>query len=123
MKGSYMLIIEVEKDKVLGIGKLGGIAFKKGYYAYVGSTLGGLEARVMRHKRKEKRLHWHIDHLLLNASVVGAICIESDERLECPLALRLGKTFHSVPSFGCSDCKCPSHLFYSASLPDLINWE
>ena len=31
--------------------------------------MGGLDARVARHLRAEKKLHWHIDYLLERASV------------------------------------------------------
>jgi len=42
MKGSYILLIKLDEDKDIQIGKLGNISFKKGYYAYVGSALNGL---------------------------------------------------------------------------------
>ena len=47
MKGSYCLIINVEKDTKIKIGKkLGIINFKKGCYVYVGSAMNSLESRV-----------------------------------------------------------------------------
>ncbi|RLF60544.1 MAG: GIY-YIG nuclease family protein, partial [Thermoplasmata archaeon] len=64
MKGSYVLIINLKKEKEIEIGRLGRILFNKGYYAYVGSGLNNLEKRVGRHLRKNKKKKWHIDYLL-----------------------------------------------------------
>ena len=119
MKGSYILLIEVENDREIEFRKLGKIRFKKGFYAYVGSALNGIEARVKRHLRKEKRLWWHIDYLLSEAVIREVICVESDRREECSIARNLEKQFDSIKGFGCSDCKCPSHLFFSKNLEDL----
>lgn len=44
---------------------------------------------------------------------------ETNKRLECQLAQRVGKVFQSFPGFGSSDCRCPSHLFFSEELPAL----
>jgi Uri superfamily endonuclease len=113
MKGSYVLVIRVEKPKTVRVGRLGPVDFRQGYYAYVGSALNGLEKRVQRHLRPGKKLHWHIDYLLENAEVVEVCRIESPVRLECRIAKRLSPALESVRGFGCSDCRCPSHLFYS----------
>jgi Uri superfamily endonuclease len=43
----------------------------------------------------------------------------TNERLECQLAKGLGYAFHNYPGFGSSDCRCPSHLFFSEELPVL----
>ncbi len=111
MKGSYVLLIKLKKDKDIKIGKLGNISFKKGYYVYVGSALNGLEQRINRHLRQEKKLHWHIDYLLQNAEIIETFYRESNKNEECILAKSF-KHFQSIKGFGCSDCKCNSHLFY-----------
>ena len=67
IKGSYLLIIKLQDDKKILVGKLGKIAFKKGYYVYVGSAMNGLEQRLQRHLRSQKKFHWHIDYLLNQA--------------------------------------------------------
>ena len=98
MKGSYCLIINVEKDTKIKIGKkLGIINFKKGCYVYVGSAMNSLESRVKRHLSDNKKKHWHIDYLLLNKNSKIEKIIENEE---------------SIADFGCSDCKCHSHLIY-----------
>ena len=64
MLGTYVLLIELATAATIQVGRLGMLAFAKGYYAYVGSALGGLEQRIDRHLRTEKKLFWHIDYLL-----------------------------------------------------------
>ena len=55
MKGCYCLIIEVNENQYLKIGKKLKIDFKKGYYVYVGSAMNNLESRVKRHLSKTKK--------------------------------------------------------------------
>lgn len=103
--GGYCLIMRLNKNKAIKIGKLGKIGFKKGYYIYVGS--GGF-ARVRRHLSREKKLKWHIDYFLIEAKIIDVIYIKD----ECNVARQLAKRFPSITGFGCSDCSCKSHLFY-----------
>jgi Uri superfamily endonuclease len=123
MKGSYILIIEIDQDKDIQIGSIGKITFKKGFYAYIGSALNGLEQRIERHVRKEKRLHWHIDFLLEHGKVVDVYYKEGLDREECVIANILHVKFKGITNFGCSDCKCKSHLFYGelTEIRELIN--
>jgi Uri superfamily endonuclease len=114
MKGSYILIIKLKDKKTIQIGKLGKIHFKKGFYVYVGSALNGLEQRINRHLRKTKKKHWHIDYFLDFAEVIDTIYKESETREECNIAIELDKQLVSIPGFGCSDCRCKSHLFYGS---------
>jgi len=117
MKGTYILIIRLEKDQSIKIGSLGSISFSKGYYFYVGSAFGksvSIESRVSRHLSKNKKLRWHIDYFLMNenAQVIDALVFEG-KKIECKLAKKLSKNFVSIKKFGCSDCSCKSHFFYS----------
>jgi Uri superfamily endonuclease len=112
MKGSYVLVLQLSKDREITVGKLGTLLFKKGYYVYVGSALNGLEHRLQRHLRNEKRLHWHIDYLLAYASIVDIFFREGDTREECAIAHSFASSLISIPHFGCSDCSCKSHLFF-----------
>lgn len=52
MKGSYILLVDLPEQEVIPVGKLGLIAFSKGFYAYVGSARGGVAAKVKRHLKK-----------------------------------------------------------------------
>jgi len=112
MKGSYILLIENKSDQNIKIGKLGNIFFKKGFYIYIGSAMNSLEARINRHKSSEKKLHWHIDYLLEKTNIVDVYYKESSDKEECSIAKQFSKDFDIIPGFGCSDCKCKSHLFY-----------
>lgn len=64
LKGIYTLVITLTTSATIRAGKLGNISFPEGYYAYVGSALNGLEARIARHLKEDKLLHWHIDYFL-----------------------------------------------------------
>jgi Uri superfamily endonuclease len=124
MKGTYVLIIENHTDTEIEIGKIGLIAFKRGFYAYVGSALAGLEQRIKRHLRdigNNKKLHWHIDYLLANPAleINEVVCTKMEERKECEIAANINQHLESIACFGCSDCSCTSHLFFSANLAEL----
>ena len=119
MKGTYVLLIHVPFSLIIPVGDLGSIHFKAGYYAYVGSALGGLEHRISRHLREQKRVHWHIDYLLSRSRIVDVVFAETVDRKECAIANRLKERLSSVRGFGCSDCKCSSHLFYHPDLAHL----
>jgi Uri superfamily endonuclease len=121
MKGSYIIYVEVTHDRSIRIGSLGSVSFKKGFYAYVGSAMNGLSGRIMRHLRKDKKLHWHIDYLLRKARIRAVHIRPSGKKEECALAQKFASRFTGIVGFGCSDCKCASHLFYSKSLDDLRN--
>lgn len=115
MKGIYVLLIRVRDDASIDVGKLGTIEFSAGFYAYVGSALNGLDGRIKRHLRINKKRHWHIDYLLEVATIEEVIYAETEESLECELADSLAE-LEVVEQFGSSDCKCKSHLFFSKSL-------
>ena len=112
MKGSYLIIAEMDANKRVPIGKLGEVEFSKGFYVYVGSALNGLEQRIQRHLRENKKTHWHIDYLLKHATVTDVFYKEDNVREECIIAKKFEGTLPSILGFGCSDCKCKSHLFY-----------
>ncbi len=107
-------MVSVPRNMSIQIGKKGRKSFKKGLYAYVGSALGpgGLRARILRHLRKEKKKFWHVDYLLEKSTVDEVIIIESNKKLECFIAGKLAENgLEMIENFGCSDCRCPSHLF------------
>ena len=112
MKGSYILVIKLRLDKEIQIGKLGKIHFKKGFYIYVGSALNGRENRINRHIKKTKKKHWHIDYFLDFADIIDIFYKERETKEECNIAATLDKQLSIIPCFGCSDCRCKSHLFY-----------
>ena len=114
MKGIYVLIIQIQQAICLNIGALGELAFPAGLCAYVGSAQNNLELRVARHKRRAKRLFWHIDYLLNNeaATIINAYYMKGDKTQECNVAdLIFQSGGKPISGFGCSDCRCVSHLF------------
>jgi Uri superfamily endonuclease len=115
--GAYALLFSLSQDEQIEVGRLGTVHFPRGQYGYVGSAMGsgGLDARIARHLRAEKKRHWHIDYLLKRADVAGALEFESPTRIECTLSdalTRGGASTTPAPSFGSSDCRCRSHLHY-----------
>ncbi|MDI6819512.1 MAG: GIY-YIG nuclease family protein [Candidatus Hodarchaeaceae archaeon] len=120
MRGTYALLVHVPYDLAVSVGELGTLSFNAGYYAYIGSALGGLKARVGRHLRAEKRPHWHIDFLLARSRAVDIVAAPSRTRRECAVAGELAKKLQSVRGFGSSDCACQSHLFYSPDFNELL---
>lgn len=81
--------------------------------------MNSLEKRIERHLKDEKKKHWHIDYLLDMTKVENVIFGESEKRKECDIAKKLSNEFSSVQNFGCSDCKCDSHLFYHEKISKL----
>ncbi len=117
MKGIYCLFIHLQKDTHIKIGSLGRLFFPQGFYIYVGSALNNLEKRIQRHRKKDKKMHWHIDYFLQHATITNILTIETGDKLECSIAhlLSLIPSVQEIPNFGSSDCQCPSHLFYFPS--------
>lgn len=113
-KGIYCLVFKNPACAVR-VGALGPLTFTRGWHIYVGSALGsGGLARLARHvslsNEKDKRPKWHIDYLSCSDhfDLWYTIHALTADRLECRLAETLGAPF--VVAFGCSDCRCPSHL-------------
>ena len=116
--GIYTLILSLPGAEQIAVGSLGGIHFPNGFYSYTGSARGpgGLKrldrhAAVMAGKSLTRR--WHIDYLLPRCQWLQEVVTRTDLDLECPIARSIGERLLSVPRFGCSDCRCASHLHYS----------
>ncbi len=120
-RGIYALVLE-NSHCVVRIGALGVREFAAGRHVYVGSAQGsGGLARARRHVRlalhRDRPPRWHIDYLLLDPHFTPAAVVTAatDRDCECDLARAVGGAY--VPGFGCSDCACPSHLFYRSGDP------
>lgn len=112
--GVYVLWLYLPQTTSVAIGKLGEFLFDQGVYAYVGSAQRNLEQRVARHRRLDKKLHWHIDYFRAKAHFLGtALFFDQPREAECLLTkelLKIPGTFYPVPGFGASDCSCRSHF-------------
>ena len=115
VKGSYILLIQLPEEQTIKAGSVLDTYFPTGYYAYVGSAMGGLKPRLNHHLKENKKPHWHIDYLLQKASIHGVIVCQTKDRAECIIAQALSHQFNSILGFGSTDCHCRSHLFFSAN--------
>jgi sugar fermentation stimulation protein A len=120
--GVYALVFALAQAATLGVGRSRAERFVAGYYVYVGSALGGLAGRLRRHLGDARRRHWHVDALLDAAPVIEIWYIATGERIECAWAECLRQAPGLAPTlfcFGATDCRCATHLFYSATRPTL----
>jgi len=111
----YQLFLELPGPVRIEVGRLGTFDFPAGRYIYTGSALNGLEQRIARHRRKGKKLHWHIDYLLRYARIEQVHTVHTRRKRECEInrkTMRAPEAKVVVKGFGSSDCKCPSHLVY-----------
>jgi Uri superfamily endonuclease len=125
-RGVYTLVLRLDDDLRARVGSLGKLSFRRGYYSYTGSALGkgGLK-RVQRHLQivqgKKATRRWHIDWLLPLTCPEEVILTFTTERLECRIAGRIGDRLEPIPGFGCTDCRCPSHLHFSFSREEMLD--
>lgn len=107
---TYQLLIEIARPLRVRIGALGPVSFAPGQYVYTGSARRNLEARIARHLGAQRRLHWHIDYLL----VTQGVRVLGVRRLADPECEVNAATCGSMPvaRFGASDCRarCGAHL-------------
>ncbi len=116
-KGSYILILKLEKD--LKITRPKEITLKPGYYAYVGSAMNSLTGRIKRHLLKNKKIHWHIDQLTTQARIIGVYMFVG-KKIEKEMSEFFGRYLKGIKGFGSSDIQTHSNLFYSPSVREII---
>lgn len=109
---TYQLEIVLAAPARIAVGRMGVYEFPAGRYIYTGSAKRSLEARIARHLRRDKRLHWHIDYLLASPSA-SVRQVHRSGLAECTLNQQTAGTL-LVAGFGASDCRqgCGSHLKY-----------
>jgi Uri superfamily endonuclease len=114
LRGAYALIAELGCCLAVAPAGKPAVVLEPGFYLYAGSALGagGIVARLSRHFRRGKALHWHIDRLTEAAASLSAHAFPAG--CECAIVkkfLRMDGVGVPVPGFGSSDCRrCPSHL-------------
>jgi Uri superfamily endonuclease len=111
--GVYCLVLWLPRPRCITLSRIGTCRLDRGWYVYTGSAKRNLLPRLLRHLRRRKRFHWHIDHLRAVASVQqiwvwpwspGGECRTNRGVRHMP-----GASF-PVKSFGASDCRCVAHL-------------
>jgi sugar fermentation stimulation protein A len=114
-KGVYLLILMLNTNQRIIVGKLKQTEFAPGIYLYIGSARNGLLGRIARHLRKEKKIFWHIDYFLQKAKI-KEIWVRNNYFDECQILNEAKNTLKNscfpAKKFGSSDCRCPSHLIY-----------
>lgn len=65
-------------------------------------------------------MHWHIDYLLERVTSLEAWVSYEAKHLEHEWAEILFEEPEMTPfqGFGCSDCRCFTHLFFTSELPN-----
>ncbi len=118
-RGSYLVLLRMDRERTLTIGALGDVHFSPGFYLYVGSAMRNLSVRVARHRRDgRKRPHWHIDYLRESTTFVDTYAIREPWRRETDIVATLRPlAAGDVPGFGASDSPLPSHLLYFRNDP------
>ena len=117
-RGAYLLVLHLPEVTEIAVGGLGTVQFEAGWYCYAGSAMTNLDARMARHKRLRKRLHWHIDYLRAHATEADAFPIRASQRHEDDLARACAGVYAPVaPGFGATDAPASTHLFYTGADP------
>ncbi len=119
--GVYGVLFEISQQLAVPTGRLGVRTYPVGWYAYIGSAMGGISGRIRHHLRTHKRPRWHIDYLLPHGEVSEVVVAETHRRVECLLAAFLAQRFQVVQRFGSSDCRCAGHLFWSEARAPLLD--
>jgi Uri superfamily endonuclease len=116
--GVYILILRLPRPSTIKIGSLASTRLKAGWYAYVGSAWGsgGVLRRTDRHKRCEKKKHWHIDYIREYAEIIEIWFSHVDATFEHNWSKHLARLeWVEVPLANCGsmDChqNCPTHFF------------
>jgi len=123
--GTYTLVLERTSGGTVEVGALGAVPFPAGWYAYTGSALGsGGFSRVDRHRSvaagDHDARHWHVDYLLGDRGTSVDTVVTTAADIECAVARQVTDATAAVPDFGCSDCRCRSHLARADRRDDLL---
>jgi hypothetical protein len=74
LAGAYVLIVELAESIQITLPRKPKTTLQAGRYLYCGSAKGsgGIRARLSRHMRPGKVIHWHVDLLTAPGQVTGA---------------------------------------------------
>jgi Uri superfamily endonuclease len=111
LPGAYVLIVELAESIQITLPRKPKTTLQAGHYLYCGSAKGsgGIRARLSRHMRPGKVIHWHVDLLTAPGQVTGAWTFPGCD--ECELVRDLSHLPAPIRGFGSTDCpRCWSHL-------------
>lgn len=112
--GAYLLALHLPRIVNLQAIDRSPQSIGPGRYVYAGSAYGpgGINARLRRHLKPAKAVHWHIDRLTTKADDMAALAVPDGHECHLVEALLRSRRFGiAVPGFGSSDCRtCEGHL-------------
>ena len=122
------MVLAADEAGCLGVGRLGNLALRPGWYVYVGSAFGpgGVGARLAHHRKRVARPHWHVDYLRLHAQLERVWYTHDPVRREhqwAQVMQQLPGAETPLPGFGSSDCACASHLVRFTRRPSLRHFQ
>jgi Uri superfamily endonuclease len=91
----YTIYPELTENQFISVGKFGAFSFQKGIYVYVGSAKRNIKQRIERHKKTNKKFHWHFDYLRAYGTITRIITYNDSFR-ECELAENIRKRENGV---------------------------
>ena len=101
--GAYVLQVDIAENVLVTIAGRSPTELTAGRYLYFGYAKGpgGLRARLARHMRHGKSVHWHIDQLTERGIIIGSWIVPNGR--QCELVAMLGSLPMPIPGFGSSD--------------------
>lgn len=112
--GAYALLVRLDRAVEIALPGTRPVRLEPGWFAYCGSARGpgGMRARLRRHMRRDKALHWHVDRLTIEAAGIVAVPFAEGDECRLVAALLDGGDFEvAAAGFGSTDCRaCDSHL-------------
>jgi len=117
--GTYIIVAYCSNPSEIIVGAKGPVRLKRGYYYYVGSAFGpgGLRARLKHHLSTSPKPFWHFDYLKQGLKLESILFSTEAKPLEHQWAqyiANLQEIYVPIKRMGASDCRCPSHFFFSA---------
>jgi Uri superfamily endonuclease len=118
--GVYCLVLWLPRARSVAFSRRATGRFPRGWYVYTGSARRNLLPRLLRHLRRRKPRHWHIDHLRAVSSLRQIWVWPWTGGAECRMSTMIRHLPHAtcpVEGFGASDCRCLAHLICFPSQP------
>jgi Uri superfamily endonuclease len=114
------------KNIEIKIGKFGNLKISEGLYAYVGSAFGGggINSRVSRHIKVNKKCRWHVDYLrrhMRMKEIWTHIGNRDNEHHFAKVLTTFSGAEIPMKGFGSSDCNCLTHLIKLSEVPEVFD--